>query len=332
MGWSLPYRGPGRQYRFSFQDLACARLQALLRPTSRRRVALTLRDERGLGERPPGNTSSISTSRHLADRNARRLRRCCEILEGESLRRTGYAVEEHAPDDIARLDWGQQLREEGLVEAAEAIYRGGLQATATARPSCCSASVSCWSSPAASSKRSTSTSGRSRRRPTIRTSTSICARVYQQLGMSRARRSALGSLSRAEPDGLISGRGFDSQQRAVVFIREHVEQSIRALTHVANALMQIRQQAFRDEALRACRSRRRARARRCAALHPVARCPRTDCPSTAGTDRRCRTKGPDGPIDGSHRISGSSTPGATTRLASCAGPRSSRPNVTFGQP
>ena len=131
-GLVTPARGPGRQYRFSFQDLTRLRsAQALLRANvSPRRVAFTLplRDEHGLLRTPSGQyvlelafapTASIETL-GAAD--------LLPILEPEAAtHEDSYAVEEHEPDDIARLEWGRQLRKEGLVDAAEAVYRGGLR-------------------------------------------------------------------------------------------------------------------------------------------------------------------------------------------------------------
>jgi len=130
-GLVTPERGPGRQYRFSFRDLARLRsAQALLQANvSPRRVALTLpvRDEHGLLTTPAGqylldlDFAPLSPSGTLNDTGV------LQILEGDSTPAEGYAVEEHEPDDIARVEWGRQLREEGLMEAAEAIYRGGLR-------------------------------------------------------------------------------------------------------------------------------------------------------------------------------------------------------------
>jgi tetratricopeptide (TPR) repeat protein len=128
-GLVTPARGPGRQYRFSFRDLARLRsAQALLQANvSPRRVAFTLpvRDEHGMLTTPSGQylldldfTTRASTET-LKDTSV------LQILEGPS--NDGYAVEEHEPDDIARLEWGRQLRDEGLMDAAEAIYRGGLR-------------------------------------------------------------------------------------------------------------------------------------------------------------------------------------------------------------
>jgi tetratricopeptide (TPR) repeat protein len=131
-GLVTPARGPGRQYRFSFRDLARLRsAQALLQANvSPRRVALTLpvRDEHGLLTTPSGqylldlDLAPLPSSGTLNDTGV------LHILEGDPVAPAdGYAVEEHEPDDIARLEWGRQLREEGLIDAAEAIYRGGLR-------------------------------------------------------------------------------------------------------------------------------------------------------------------------------------------------------------
>lgn len=106
-GLVVPRRGPGRQYQFSFQDLA--KLRAAQRRTDSGQYLLEL------DFTPPPPNDALDGASVL------------QILESHTAPAAGYEVEEHQPDDIARLDWGQQLHEEGLVEAAEAIYRGGLK-------------------------------------------------------------------------------------------------------------------------------------------------------------------------------------------------------------
>jgi tetratricopeptide (TPR) repeat protein len=132
-GLVAPARGPGQQFRFSFQDLVRLRAaQALLRAqVPPRRVAeiIPLRDEHGRWRTPAGQYLLDLDFTPRQTRDALDDETVLHILEGESAPSPAedYSVEEHEPDDIARLDWARQLREEGLVEAAEAIYRGGLR-------------------------------------------------------------------------------------------------------------------------------------------------------------------------------------------------------------
>src|SRR5262245_8370038 len=52
------------------------------------------------------------------------------------------------------------------------------------------------------------------------------------------------------PSGFSSKRrGLDAQQRAVVLVRDHVQQPVGPLPHVTNPLVQVRQQPFATQLL-----------------------------------------------------------------------------------
>ncbi len=110
-GLVTPARGPGRQYRFPFAiSPGCVPRRHCSRPMSLHVESLShcpFAMSTVCSRRHPASTCSISTSLRCRHQDALNDAGVLQILEGDPVAPAdGYAVEEHEPDDIARLELG----------------------------------------------------------------------------------------------------------------------------------------------------------------------------------------------------------------------------------